>query len=226
MAIKNLAIIPARAGSKGLKGKNTQPLGDKALIAWTIEAALEAQCFDRIVVSSDIPEMPSIVESYDDPHLMFMERPKRLATDKVPILPVLIDTLTEAEFIDCCVYTNIYCLQPTSPLRSAEDILRARTIYERAKAYSLLSVKEERHSLWRIAKSKVVEVFAPTKNRQDLSPYYTGNGAITITKRHVLLSGKRYAPKIALYPMGERNSVDIHTKEDLDLAKYYLTKKG
>ena len=75
---KVLALIPARAGSKGLPGKNYKLLKGKPLIQWTLDAALGSEYIDKIVVSSNSPEIKAIVES-SNAH--FLERPENLSTD-------------------------------------------------------------------------------------------------------------------------------------------------
>ena len=90
----------------------------------------------------------------------------------------------------------------------------------------MLSVREERHSLWGLENGEVVELYKPEVNRQSAIPYYLGNGAIFITKRDILFNEKdRLGGRVALYIMDEVQSLDIHTIHDIELAEYYM-KKG
>ncbi len=110
-----LGLIPARGGSKGIPRKNIQPIAGKPLIAWTIEAARTAG-LANVVVSTEDAEIAEVAREWGA-EVPFM-RPSELAADDTPgIEPVLhaIELLPD--------YEGVLLLQPTSPLRSSEDIL-------------------------------------------------------------------------------------------------------
>ncbi|MFN4955881.1 MAG: cytidylyltransferase domain-containing protein, partial [Aphanizomenon sp.] len=115
-----IAIIPARGGSKGVPRKNIRLLGDKPLIAWTIETSLRSKILDRVIVSTDdhdIAEL-SVKVGAEIPFL----RPSELAKDDTPDLPVylhILDYLAKQENYHPDV---VVWLRPTSPLRLAEDV--------------------------------------------------------------------------------------------------------
>ncbi len=212
--MNHLAIIPARGGSKGLKDKNIAPLCGKPLISYTIEAAIESKVFDKIIVSTDSKKIADASKGVD-----ILMRPKCYATDKIPIMPVILHALESYNE----GYDIVTVLQPTSPLRTATHIKEAFKRFKDTKADSLLSVKEELHTIWKVNKGIVESVRSVEVNRQLLQPYYTGNGAIFITQFWVICGlGQRLGGQIELYPMDEVSSTDIHTKEDLDLASFYL----
>ena len=216
-SMKHLAIIPARGGSKGLKDKNIARLRGKPLISYTIQAAIESQVFDKIIVSTDSKKIASMSKGAD-----ILMRPKCYATDKVPIMPVILHALESYNE----GYDTVTVLQPTSPLRTATHIKEAFKRFKQTKADSLLSVKEELHTIWRINKGIVEAVRKVEVNRQLLQPYYTGNGAIFITKFWVICGlGRRIGGKVELYPMDEISSTDIHSRKNLNLASYYLQSK-
>ena len=106
-SVKVLAIIPARGGSKGLPGKNVRMLGDKPLIAWTIEAALNANCISRTIVTTDSIEIADVARRYgaDVPFL----RPNELGTDAATTADVVNHAITEIDE----VFDVIILLQPT-----------------------------------------------------------------------------------------------------------------
>ena len=85
---KRIAIIPARRGSKGLPKKNVLIMNGKPLVEWTIECAINSDCFDEIVVSTDDPQVVSIVASYDVVSLH--NRPEHLGEDNVPGIEVVL----------------------------------------------------------------------------------------------------------------------------------------
>jgi CMP-N-acetylneuraminic acid synthetase len=226
--IRNLAVIPARAGSKTLKGKNTQTICGKPLLCWTVEAALNAKFFDIVVITTDIPNIWEITQSYLDPRLRIIRRAPYLCGDKIPLAPVVAHALSTMEIRVMTTFENVFTLQPTSPLRTSEDIIKAYSIYRKERADSLLSVVEEHHSIWKREGGKVKAVVKRQLNRQLIRhPYYVANGAIFITKRGLLRkrNPNRIDRKVSLYPMSFVNSIDVHTKEDFMIAMLHLTRR-
>ena len=110
-----LALIPARGGSKGILRKNIKTLFDKPLINWTINAAKQAKCIDRIIVSTDDLEIAEIAKKCgaDVPFL----RPSELAKDETPGIEPALHAIEKVPGFDWLIL-----LQPTSPLRTASDI--------------------------------------------------------------------------------------------------------
>ncbi|MEA9598558.1 pseudaminic acid cytidylyltransferase [Polynucleobacter sp. AP-Sanab-80-C2] len=114
-----IAIIPARSGSKRIPQKNIRDFSGKPIIAWSIAAALNSKCFDRIIVTTDSPMIAEIARSYgaETPFL----RPANLSDDHTPTIPVIQHAIKEASYkygefsLACCIY-------PTAPLISSEDI--------------------------------------------------------------------------------------------------------
>ncbi len=218
----NLAIIPARAGSKGLKDKNITLLAGKPLIMHTIEAALGCPFIDKIVVTTDSDRIAEVAST----HTQIILRPDKLGVDDVPLAPVIIHAVEKAELFYGRYFKNIFTLQPTSPLRTSLHIREAFKIFNTQRCDSLISVKEELHSIWRVDKGETIPVRKPTVNRQWLKPLYVANGAIFISTREVLTEGDRTGNYVALYSMNRKSSIDIHTKEDMDLAEWYLKSGG
>ncbi len=219
-----LAVIPARAGSKGLKNKNVRQICGKSLIEWTIQAALEIPFFDLIVVTTDCPKVKEICKSYEK--IFVIDRPIRLSGDFIPLLPVIRHALTTCEIMCLEHFDLVFTLQPTSPLRTVRNIHKAYEIFKKNLADVLVSVCEERHSIWRMGNNGPIAVRPINKNRQEIDPYYVGNGAIFINKSTNII---RHTTRIAgknkvLYPMGFVESIDIHTKEDLELAEFFIKK--
>lgn len=140
--MKNLAIILARSGSKGLKDKNIKELAGKPLIAYTIEAAKASGVFSRVHVSTDSDEYAELSKTYgaDVPFL----RDEYLASDTASTWDAVSFVLREYEkrgqhFDTVCI------LQPTSPLREAEDIAEAYQMYAEKNADCVMSVCEMEH---------------------------------------------------------------------------------
>ena len=113
--MKIIAVIPARAGSKRLPGKNIKQLGPWPLLAWSIRSALASKAFDRVIVSTEDSKIAEIAREYgaDVPHL----RSPHLATDKARAEDVLIETLDWAQQGESPLPDGVMLLQPTSPFR-------------------------------------------------------------------------------------------------------------
>lgn len=119
----NIAIIPARGGSKRIPRKNIKEFCGKPMIAWSIEAAKESGCFDRIIVSTDDPEIASVAEKWGA-EIPFM-RPAELADDYAGTLPVIrhgVQWLTDQGLS----VTYVCCIYATAPFVSPEDLIKGQ----------------------------------------------------------------------------------------------------
>lgn len=134
---KILAIIPARGGSKGILKKNIKPLKGKPLIAWTIEEAKKSKLLDKIIVSTDDEEIMNVAKKWGA-EVPFL-RPSELARDDTPGIAPVLHALEY--FSD---YEYVVVLQPTSPLRLAEDIDEAIYLCEKNKSNFCVSVTESK----------------------------------------------------------------------------------
>lgn len=121
-----LIIIPARGGSKGIPGKNIKLLGGRALIAYTIDTALEIAPQERILLSTDSEEIARKARSCG----LAVEymRPPELATDTASSRSVMLDAMEHADSIGLG-YDSVVLLQPTSPFRTADDVRKAMALY-------------------------------------------------------------------------------------------------
>ena len=133
-----LAIIPARRGSKRLPGKNIKILGDKPLIAWTIEAAKNSQYIDHIIVSTDSDKIAKVAKNWGV--AVPFERPSYLSTDEASSEDVIVHTLNWIEENEGILFDYFILLQPTSPLRQTKDIDQALELMEKKNASSVVSV--------------------------------------------------------------------------------------
>lgn len=225
----SLAIIPARGGSKGLPGKNIRELGGKPLIAYSIEAALQAGNIDRVIVSTDDEKIAEVALKFGA-EVPFL-RPDYLSTDTAGTIDVVLHALEyfEAGGIS---FDNVILLQPTSPLRSSKDIKKALALFDNNKCDSVISVCEAMvHPLLlrRIGQNGLLQDFIEQRDkhvrRQDMEKVYQLNGAIYITKvgsleRNHSFYGERNIP----YVMSEESSMDIDEELDLQVAELILKK--
>ena len=139
-----LAIIPARGGSKGIPRKNIKLLAGKPLIAYSIEAAIKSEFVNRVIVSTDDDEIEQISIKYGAEVII---RPKKLAEDDSPTIDGIIHALNILEKTGY-LPDIVVLLQPTSPLRTQDDVDNAIIYYlkNKDKYDSLISICEFDHS--------------------------------------------------------------------------------
>lgn len=217
---KILAVIPARGGSKRLPGKNILPFCGKPLISWSIQAAMESEYIDKVVVSSDDSNILAIAEQYGADVL---PRPAVLASDEAGTISVLKHVINGME----SKYDCIVLLQPTSPLRTEKHIDEAIELLGCKQADSIISVTKTAHSpLWSntLPQNKSMKDFLRSdvagKRSQELADYYRLNGAIYIVTCGFFLENESfYSDNSYAYIMPEYASVDIDTKYDFVCAE-------
>lgn len=221
--MKNLAIIPARSGSKGLKNKNIMELNGMPLLAYSIKAALESGKFSHVMVSTDSKEYAEIAKKYGA-EVPFL-RDEISSSDSASSWDVVKEVLNKYEDLGI-TFDTVTLLQPTSPLRTEVDICNAHNLFSKKKATSVISVCETEHSpLWCnvLSDSLCMDGFLNNKNnsqRQKLDTYYRINGSIYIVDVKYFLSGKNiYDSGSYAYIMPINRSVDIDTKVDFIIAE-------
>lgn len=226
--MNNIAIIPARSGSKGLKDKNIKILNGKPLLAYSIEAAIDSKMFSAIYVSTDSQVYADIAMKHgaDVPFL----RPKELATDTASSWDVVVDALLRYNELGKS-FTTVTLLQPTSPLRSADDIIRGYRLLEEKNANSVVAVCETDHSpLWcnvlpeNHSMSNFINKAISNLPRQQLQQFYRINGALYIVKASVLNSNADiYENNCYAYIMPKYRSIDIDSLLDFAFAETIIT---
>lgn len=214
-AVKVLALITARGGSKGLPRKNVLLAGGKPLVAWTVLAALNAESVSRVVLSTDDDEIMAAAEAAgcDVP----FRRPSLLASDQASSMDVVIHALGELPG-----YDYVMLLQPTSPLRTSADIDAAFRFMRDHDAPACVSVTEaEQSPYWMFHVTgherlqAVLEQQPQFGRRQDLPSVYVLNGAIYIAKVDWLLKTKSFVcPDTVAYRMPRSRSLDIDDESD------------
>ncbi|KAB0668527.1 acylneuraminate cytidylyltransferase family protein [Oryzomonas sagensis] len=225
-----LAVIPARGGSKSIPRKNITPLAGKPLLCWTVEVAQQVGEIDRIIVSTDDDEIGRVAgESGAEVY----SRPSRLAADDalvIDTLRYLIEALrNEGESADI-----VMLLEPTSPLRSADDIRQCLALLQDSAIDSVATFKEAELNpcrAWRIENGQP-DVFIPGVNpwlpRQKLPRAYQLNGAVYAFRADGLTAD---VPSIlfgnsAAVVMPAERSVDIDGWNDVFLAEAILAGRG
>lgn len=223
---KILAIVPARGGSKGVPRKNVRLVGGKPLIAWTIIAAREAKRVDRVILSSDDPE---IIATARDWHCEVpFVRPAELASDTASMLDVVHHAVAS-----CGQDSDwIVLLQPTSPLRSAEDIDMAVAACERSGAPACVTVTlADKSPFWMFfrepsghMKPVIDDARSLAYRRQDLPPIYTLNGAVYVARREWLTGRRSFLSEQTIcHVMPRDRSLDVDTEHDISLVEAFLS---
>ncbi len=223
---KPLCVIPARAGSKRLAGKNTATVAGKPMLAWTIEAAKQSGIFDAVYVSTEDDTTASIAQQFGA--IVPYRRPAALAGDKVTNVAVALHLLDHLNGGDT-QYDTIVCLQPTSPLRTAAHIRDALQEFVTSQTDYLLSVTvidphyfhwalEQRDGAWApFFGSKFLTI------RQDLPQVFRPNGAIKVAKAAALrIDENFFGADMSVYAMPEDASVHVATKTDQLVADALL----
>lgn len=196
-----LGLVPARGGSKGIAGKNLRDLGGKPLLAWTADAARAAQRLARVVLSTEDERIAAIGRAVglDVPFL----RPPELARDETPMLPVVVHAFETLDALGDR-YDAVCLLQPTSPLRSGEEIDRAIERLTRGDVdtvMSVLPVPHEYNPHWVFFERDGGLVLAtgepaPIPRRQELPPAFHRDGSLYVATRGVVLGSGGHAPTL------------------------------
>jgi len=227
--MNNIAIITARSGSKGLKDKNILPLAGMPLIAYSIIAARESRMFRNVMVSTDSGHYASIAEEYGA-SVPFL-RSKELNGDFVGSWDVVKEVLEKYRTAFDMRFDTVCLLQPTSPLRSVQDIIDGYQEFEEKHADSVTAVCEMEHSpLWSMTLPKnlsLKEYLKKSKGdlpRQKLPTYYRINGALYIRRIEYRSDGSIKLPETEAfaYIMPRERSIDIDTRIDFRLAEILM----
>jgi len=220
-----IAIIPARAGSKGLKNKNTYPILNKPLIQWTLEQCKESRLLDDIFISTDDEQIINLSIPFG---FKTINRPASLCNDDSTSESALIHSLEVIKEKYNITPEIIVFLQATSPLRKKDDIDNAINYFIEQKADSLFSAtKISDLTIWQ--KSNTWESinfdYNNRKRRQDMPINYIENGSIYIFKPKILKqNNNRLGGKIVSYEMDFWQTWEIDSILEADLIEYYLNK--
>ncbi len=223
-----LGLIPARGGSKGLLRKNVRLLGEKPLIAYSIECARSSKTINRCIISTDDLEIAEIAKNYgaEAPFL----RPRSLAEDDTPTGKVVLHAIDQLERSES-LPEIIVLLQPTSPLRTSRDIDEACKLFLEGETDALVSImKPSKHPYWMYTKNEkqeLIRLFEDAKRyhrRQDLPEIFAVNGAIYIATVDFLRNhdGDFLKGTTTGYFMSSERSIDIDSELDLQIAEILL----
>jgi CMP-N,N'-diacetyllegionaminic acid synthase len=235
MSHRVLGVITARAGSKGIPGKNTKPLAGKPLILYTIEAALASGAFDRVILSTDDVEAAALARAQGC-EVPFMWPPE-LAADDTPHLPVMQHAIAWLRDREGYTPDSFMTLLPTSPLRQPAHIRDAIELERSSGADSVIGVDElpahfNPMRVVRVDRDGWARLFVggrPVKERpgrrQDMPPAWVMNGAIYLTKTRFVLDPVEpnlYGDRVAAMVMPSPYGFNLDEPEDWHVAEGLL----
>lgn len=225
--MKILALVPARGGSKRLPGKNIRLLGQKPLITWSIDIVKGIPEISHVLVSTDSPEIAQIARNAGA--LVPWLRPSELATDKSKSVDVAVHALDWYEFKYGTI-NGVLLLQPTSPFRSRETVLRGIRLFMDKKFHPIVGVsRSHTHPTWIFKIEK--EYLSPfivdcdiSLPSQYLSPAYIINGSFYLVSPSQLRTKRSFITErtIPLIISSEREALDIDTQWDWRIAEYIV----
>ena len=218
------AIIPARGGSKGIPRKNIKLFCGKPLIQWSIEIALSSPSVDRVIVSTEDPEIGDLSKRLGA-EVPFL-RPRHLAADSTPGVAPVLHLLESNLGLD-----DVLLLQPTSPLRRLKDIESIVKLRSSKSASSAVSVTPcDKNPSWMFSMEnecylKSLLQSPKSQPRQQLPSYYAFNGSLYLATSDFLLREKSFfSPETVAYVMPQKFSVDIDTPLDWDFAEFLFSR--
>ena len=219
----NICIIPARGGSKRIPEKNIKAFNGKPIIAYSIEAAIQSKCFERVIVSTDDSKIADIAREYgaEVPWL----RSAETANDHAPIIDAIIEVLEQLEY-KVKGYENLCCILPTAPFVSPKKIIESHTMLIQENYSAIFPVVEFSYPIHRALQmddANKVSMITPEnmfKRSQDLPKSYHDVGQYYWIKIAAAVQEKTFLVEncggIAINPL---ESQDIDTLDDWALAE-------
>ena len=220
-----VAIIPARGGSKGIPQKNIRLLAGKPLIVYSIEQAIGSKAINRVLVSTDDPEIAAVSKQCGAEVIW---RPANISGDTASSEDALLHALTFLEQEEGYRPSFVVLLQTTSPLRRPGDIDNAINKLIREKADSLLSLTKSVEFIWSKSGDEFVSTtfnYKNRKRRQELNPVYYENGSIYVFKPEILVkNNNRLGGKVTAYIMESWQRADIDDYESFEWCEWLYRK--
>jgi pseudaminic acid cytidylyltransferase len=214
----NVAVIPARGGSKRIPRKNIKPFCGKPMIAWSIEAALQSGCFGQVLVSTDDKEIADVARQYGA-EVPFV-RPAELSDDHTGTIPVIAHAIKQLT-IQGAAPQQVCCIYATAPFITPQDIQRGLELLQANGcdyAFSVTSYPVPIQRAIRITQAGRIEMFDPEQfavRSQDLEEAYHDAGQFYWGRSDAWLEGKALFSPDAVPVILPRHQVqDIDTPED------------
>jgi CMP-N-acetylneuraminic acid synthetase len=226
-----VGLICARGGSKGIPGKNIRMLGDRPLIAWAIQSALQVAAIERLIVSTDSEEIAEVAKKYGA-EVPFL-RPMELAQDKSPEWAVWQHAIRFL-YQSGKAFTGLVVVPPTAPLRHSSDIEKCITEFEDSQSDVIITVCDShRNPYFNMVKSDEqgnISLVIPPQNkvfrRQDVPQVFDMTTVAYVARPDFVLSESGiFAGKVRCVPIPVERAIDIDSELDLKIAQYLLSIK-
>lgn len=205
--LRILAVIPARAGSKGIPNKNIRILGGHPLIYYAIRNALYSKMITDVIISTDSPEVQIIAQQMGAD---VKWRDASLCGDEITLDAVVADAIPK-----CSDWDYIVTMQPTSPTLRVETLDRAIQYAIDTNIDTLISAINAPHLSWGEKDGKKVPNYTERLNRQYLPPCYMETGAFFVSKASIVTPKSRFGKKVDLFEVAEDEAQDVDTFDDL-----------
>ena len=215
MSDEILSVIPARKGSKGIPRKNLRELGEHPLVGHAIRTSKESSLVNHVALTTDSQEIAQIGRRYGVDTVI--DRPTRLATDQVPLAPVIEHAFENVSHD----FRYVLCFQPTTPLVSVNSIDEGIELGKNDDTDSVVFVKDSTHIYWRDGEKGYEPVTNDRKNRQQLNSIYQEIG-LFLSKDDIIIEGRRVGDSPTFYEVQSKEGIDIDTYADWILAESQL----
>ncbi|WP_438462264.1 acylneuraminate cytidylyltransferase family protein [Marinomonas sp. PE14-40] len=222
--MKVFCLIPARGGSKGVPRKNVRNLGGIPLIAHTIKLAINSNIFSEVYVTTEDNEISKVASDYG---AKVIKRPVLLAQDETKMFPVAshaINNIAEVSEDDA-----IFLLQPTSPFRVVQDLIKPVSMIKKEFVNSVVGVTEvgDNHParMYKCKGDTLIPLMLDkiSLNRQDLPKIYHRNGMVYCIKIKTLMKEENFYPEGSLkYVIPAERTINIDEEIDFKYAEFYL----
>ncbi|ONI42797.1 cytidyltransferase [Candidatus Epulonipiscium fishelsonii] len=213
-----IAVIPARAGSRGIPNKNIRILGDKPLINYSLQNAKKSKFINEIIVTTDSEEVAIIAKQMN---IKVHWRKEELCGDEITLDTVIYDAVKNIE----CDY--VITLQPTSPTLKVETLDKAiEFILNNNNIDTLISAINDPHLAWRENNGMKYPVYESRLNRQFLPKYLIETGAFFITKKIYVTNESRLGKLMDVFEIPYEESIDIDNFIDLEICENIINSKS
>lgn len=214
--MKVLAVIPARAGSRGVPNKNIRLLNDKPLISYSIDNALGSKYITDVIVTTDSETIKSIALQKG---VCVRDRDEVLCGDSVTLDAVVYDAQKDGE------WDYVVTMQPTSPTLTVETLDSAISFAIENDYDTIISAINRPHLAWTVSSGngEIIPAYKERLNRQYLPPHYEETGAFVISKSKFVTQKSRLGEKIGVFEIPENEAIDIDTFNDLRIAESILS---
>ena len=204
--MKILAVIPARAGSKGIPNKNIRIIGGHPLVYYSIKNALNSKFITDVIVSTDSPEVRIIATQMG---ALCKWRDSKVCGDEVTLDAVIADAIPEGN------WDYVVTMQPTSPTLKVETLDNAINYTIVNNLDTVISAINAPHLSWGVVNGRKIPNYEKRLNRQYLPPCYMETGAFVISRRCVVTQESRIGQRVDVFEVPENESQDVDTFADL-----------